>query len=304
MSRIKYTYLMSAAHSGSTLLSCILGCHSEIATVGELGSKVNPEDLCSCGTKYKACEFWRHLTNLYRERYDEDLRVGNLKINLGMSENPSLLYEIYYYISNYRLFNNIKEIIFSLLTSYPKRSQAATEKRIRIVQLILEIFEKKYFFDIAKNSLQVRFLANLPNVDLKYLILVRDGRAVTCSIMKNQNKTIKEAVDSWLWSNRYIQKVCKFYIPRSRVLFIKFEDLCNYPSETLKRILDFMEVSNDIIIKPIKESKLHIIGNRMRLKFDGKIKRPDESWRKNLSVDDLKYFNKKAGWLNRKLGYM
>ena len=51
-------------HSGSTLLSALIGAHSKVFNVGEIDniSKMLRVDLangCSCGTRVAACPFWQ-----------------------------------------------------------------------------------------------------------------------------------------------------------------------------------------------------------------------------------------------------
>lgn len=41
----------------------------------------------------------------------------------------------------------------------------------------------------------------------------------------------------------------------------------------------------------------------MRIMFDGEI-RLDAKWQTELTPEQLAYFNKRAGWLNRRLGYI
>ncbi len=51
-------------------------------------------------------------------------------------------------------------------------------------------------------------------------------------------------------------------------------------------------------------SKAHHVanGNRMRMSNSSEIS-PDNEWQSRLTPDDLRYFERKAGALNRTLGY-
>ena len=62
----KLAYILAASHSGSTLLSMLLGSHQQIATVGEL--KLSTKAIgdidryrCSCGQFIRRCDFWQKI---------------------------------------------------------------------------------------------------------------------------------------------------------------------------------------------------------------------------------------------------
>lgn len=66
----KVVLIAGSAHGGTTITSLILGQHPEIFVTGKLrgfpaGSLFEAENLCSCGEKADACEFWLKV----RERY-------------------------------------------------------------------------------------------------------------------------------------------------------------------------------------------------------------------------------------------
>lgn len=301
MKRIKYIYLLSAPHSGSTLFACILGCHDKIATVGEFGTNFPSTGLCSCGEQYKDCHFWNQLLSEYHQKHGEKLTVGNLGINLGLSSS-SFFYELYHHLFPYYLVDKIRDVIY-YFSLYRKAAILSLEKSIKLIDILLKMTKKEIFFDSTKNPLQIRFLSAHPLVDLKVIYLVRDGRAVTWSLISKENWTLDQSVKSWLWANRNIERVNKNYVPSNGILNIKFEEFCHEPEKNISKILNFIGTDPHLEIKSIRESGLHIIGNRMRHTFDGTIRKPDESWRKNLSKKQLDYFEKKAGWLNRKFGY-
>src|SRR5467141_2186105 len=62
----RLTYILAASHSGSTLLTMLLGAHPEAFTVGELKA-TNLGDpkryRCSCGQLIKNCAFWARVSS-------------------------------------------------------------------------------------------------------------------------------------------------------------------------------------------------------------------------------------------------
>lgn len=299
--KLKYVYLLSAPHSGSTLFACVLGCHKDIATVGEFGSNFPYNGQCSCGLRYSECSFWLQIVKKYYELYGETLKIGQFNINLGMY-TTSFGEELYYHLFPYRFIDNIRNLLM-FFSKCRKKSLDIIDRSVKLAKIIVEKDNKKIFFDTTKNPLQIPFLKRHPGVDLKVIYLVRDGRAVTWSLMRTENRSLEKAVDTWLWANKYALRVCKNYLDDKDVYFLRLEDFCNDPARHLSSILKFMDVGENINILPIKESKLHIIGNKMRLSFDGKIRKHDDSWRKNLTKDQLNYFDKKAKKMNEMFGY-
>jgi hypothetical protein len=134
--------------------------------------------------------------------------------------------------------------------------------------------------------------------------LVRDGRAVIKSLIKRENYTLKQSVDAWLWGNRNIEKIKRNYLSSENVYTLRLEDLCNDPEKYKHELFDFCQVQYSSEINYDDITNRHIIGNSMRHSFTGEIRKHDDSWIKELSENDLNYFNSKGGrTLNLKLGY-
>jgi hypothetical protein len=121
--------------------------------------------------------------------------------------------------------------------------------------------------------------------------------------MKHQKLSASSAIKNWMFVHRMNTRILKHYIHRSKVFYLKYEDLCKDLNKKLEEIFDFIGVSSIIQTGEISADGLHIIGNIMRKKFSGHV-RLDEKWKKELDECDLKLFEEKAGKQNRKLGYI
>ena len=75
------------------------------------------------------------------------------------------------------------------------------------------------FLDTTKNPFQVKLLSQHPSIDLKVIGLVRDGRAVTWSLINKEKWSLQQSVATWLWSNRNIKRVCKHYVLNGDIFF-------------------------------------------------------------------------------------
>ncbi len=297
---VRYVYLCSAMHSGSTLLSCLLDAHPEVASVGELGSHVARTGTCSCGASYGECPFWIRLEERARE-IGLDYEIGKPGIDLQPRNDSSAWESLFYHQFPHPIVNRLRDLLYRPGSRLRKAAAIAAEKSAALARLVCELRDASTFLDTTKNPFQPRFLVNHPEIDLKVIALVRDGRAVMNSIRKRYGYSREDAVASWIWANRNIERVIGHEIPAEAVFRIRHEDLCRSPRETMSRLFDFLEVA-DVELPSTEVGDRHIIGNVMRRRFSGEIA-IDEAWRQDLSDDDLAYFESQAGAMNRRYGY-
>ena len=126
------------------------------------------------------------------------------------------------------------------------------------------ITDKKYVIDKSRGwGIHYDFL-NLIYPNPKIVVMVRDLRDVFASMEKNYRKnpdkanpilnwaqmagtTVPKRVDIWAQSQpiglaiERLQELFRLGID-SKVLFVKFEDLCLYPETTMTRIYEYLEV--------------------------------------------------------------
>jgi hypothetical protein len=93
-----------------------------------------------------------------------------------------------------------------------------------------------------------------------------------------------------------------FENPRN-VMLVRHEDLCASPDETISRILSFMGTNDTKPSCHATATDQHVIGNLMRMTFDGRI-RLDDRWKQSLTTQDLSWFQTVAGQVNRSYGYL
>jgi hypothetical protein len=87
------------------------------------------------------------------------------------------------------------------------------------------------------------------------------------------------------------------------ILRVGYEALAADPARELRRICEFIGVAFDPQMLDFRSRVHHVLaGNDMRLDRGSTI-RVDAAWRDRLTSDDLDYFARRAGALNRALGY-
>ena len=126
------------------------------------------------------------------------------------------------------------------------------------------ITDKKYVIDKSRGwGIHYDFL-NLIYPNPKIVVMVRDLRDIFASMEKNYRKnpdkanpvlnwaqmagtTVPKRIDIWAQSQpiglaiERLQELFRLGID-SKVLFVKFEDLCLYPETTMTRIYEYLEV--------------------------------------------------------------
>jgi hypothetical protein len=162
---------------------------------------------------------------------------------------------------------------------------------------------KDVFVDLHKDSMRVKFLSRMPELDLRVIHLVRDVRGAVASFMKNASYDVVRATRRWLIDNMNSERALRF-VPSDRWIRIRYDSLCQDPQGAVDGIADFVGVHRAAVPRDIFEAPHHIIGNRMRLKGDrdGQV-RVDEFWRRKLSDGDLAIIARVAGAANRSFGH-
>ena len=295
-----YVYLASVEHSGSTLLACLLGAHTQVTGVGEFGTPFPKDGNCACGVIYRECPFWSEWGERARaEGIDFDL--GNLDINLTPSADAGKWELLFSYLFPDLWQDRLRDILFPAGSRHRDRAEAAIHKSDRLAAIACGMEGTEVFLDTTKNPFQVRHLAeNLPG-RTKLISLVRDGRGVMNSLIEKEKYSPEQAVSAWLWGNRNLDRVAR-YLPPEAVFRLRLEDLCADPDGTWERLCEFLGVDPAQRPDHTDRSHRHVVGNRMRHSFDGAI-RHDEKWRTALSPEHLALFEEKAGDVNRRYGY-
>ena len=301
---LNYVYLTSVEHSGSTLISFLLGAHPKISTVGEFATDFPKNALCSCNEKYERCSFWAdwaaraQTENIYFD-------VGNLGINMKPEHGKGFFEDLFYYQFPWKVLDAIRELIFLFNANRRRKAFHAVDRSLRLARILCEKEGTNTFLDTTKNPLQIRFLSRHPGINLKVIALVRDGRAVMNSLLiKEKIYTPESAIAAWLYGNRNLERAVSHYISPQDVFRLRLEDLCNDPDVTLKSLFRFLNVDHNVKLDFSDRSRFHIVGNYMRHTFNGEVRRPDESWKRQLSPENLALFYAKASKINKKYGYI
>jgi len=293
-------YIMSPSYSGSTLLTLLLADHPDIATVGELKA-TSRGDLstyyCSCGALLKACPFWSNVQETMHG-YGRKFSLDNYDTHFH--HPPHLLTDRLLRTSvRSPLFETIRETGFLLSPTARKIRTKIIEQNKALIDIICSLQKASVFLDGSKDPIRLKILFSTGLWDIRAIHLIRDGRGVTNSYMKNQNMSMNKAAQEWVTTQKECKQMTRL-LGNRRCLTVYYEALCQEPEKTLASIYDFLKIESET--QPSLNRIKHIMGNRMRLGQHKDI-RLDEKWKQSLSASNLLIFKDIAGELNRRHGY-
>jgi hypothetical protein len=322
--RVRLVYLLAASHSGSTLLAMLLGSHAEICSVGELKltSLGNIDQyLCSCRAPIRSCIFW----NAVRE----ELAARGIDFNIA-DAGTDLRWHASKYVSRLLrplhrgpVLEKIRDIALSFSPAWRRNLSTIQARNLALIQSVAELTGTETIVDSSKIGLRLKYLQQIPELDLKVIRLVRDGRAVAltymdpCAFADSNNPELRgggtgsrrdaerlsmpEAAREWRRSNEEAETILP-QLDRSNWIQIRYEDLCADPKASLNRIFEFLQLDGTRHATNFRAASHHVLGNGMRLDESSEIKL-DERWRSVLSLAQLGEFEVLAGAMNRRLGY-
>jgi hypothetical protein len=322
----KLAYILAASHSGSTLLSMLLGSHRQIATVGELKLSTKAiGDLdryrCSCGRFIRRCEFWQKITSGMATRGFE-FDIANAGTDYRAVES---LYARRLLSSMVRgkFLENCRDAALGLSTAWRKQLPQIHKRNTALVSTISELSKVQVVVDSSKIGLRLKYLLKNPELDVKVIRLIRDGRAVALTYMNpadfadakdpalraggtggdrsNERLSMEKAAYQWRRCMEEAQYALK-WLDKSQWIEVHYEDLCSDTEAVLGRLFTFLDLEPGNKAMDFRSVEQHVIGNGMRLDNTTQVVL-DERWRTVLTKYDLRTFDHIAGPINRLYGY-
>jgi len=296
--RIRLVYIMAATHSGSTVLAMQLARHPQVCTVGELSGtpyRAQPGYRCSCGEELVRCSFWHEVSAAmarrgfaYSATTDEtDMRnaPGRYARRLLRPMHRGALLEF------------VRDAALQLSPAARAHLRRVRLLKTALAESVLECTGDAVLVDSSKLGVQLKYDLRNPRFDIKVIWLVRDGRGVARSLMRNQRLTMREAAYEWRRSNEEAAAIVQ-RLASAAWTQVRYEALCTDPEGTLAGLWPLIGVAP----RPLEDAVQHVLGHASRLQGKRAI-RLDEKWRTDLSAEDLRVFEKVAGAMNRRLRY-
>jgi len=319
-------YILAASHSGSTLLSMLLASHRRVATVGEL--KLSSGTMgaigryrCSCGALIRECGFWKKVKESMKARgFEFDLTSAGTDYGAAGSWYPRRLLAP---MHGGRLFEHFRDTALGLSPAWRRQLARFHGRNAALAAAVTEIAGAKVVVDSSKTAVRLKYLLRNPELDVKVIRLIRDGRGVALTYMdpadyadaedpslrgggsggerEKERLSMTKAAYEWRRDNEEAEHVLR-YLSKSQWIEVRYEELCKDLDNTLGRLFSFLGLDPGKRVRDFREVPNHVVGNGMRLDTTSQVTL-DERWRSMLTKDDLKVFERAAGKLNRKYGY-
>lgn len=295
---IPLVYIQSAAHSGSTMLALQLARHPEVATVGELSgtpARSVPGYRCSCGAELARCPFWAGVTESMALRGFAYRATRDLT---DVADAPgAYARRLLRPLHRGRLLELARDAALALSPAARAHLRRHQALKAALVESVVERTGRPFLVDSSKSGVQLKYLLRNARLAVKVIWLVRDGRGVARSLMRNQGKSMREAAREWRRSNEEAEAIVR-RLPDGAWTQARYETVCARPEEALGALFEFIGAAP----KASEDAEQHVLGHSSRLKGDRPL-RADEKWRVDLRAADLRTFERVAGAMNRRLGY-
>ena len=318
-------YILAASHSGSTLLALLLNAHPEVCTAGEL-KITSLGDLscyrCSCGSLIRECGFWERVrAGMARRGFDFDLdRPGTHFASVKSTYAQRLLRPLH----RGWMLESLRDTGLALSMSWRRSLPDVQARNAALAETVCEIYGAQIVVDSSKIGVRLKYLLRNPRLEVKVIRLIRDGRAVATTYTdparfadaqdpgmrgggvggdrRSERLAMASAAREWLRSNEEAEHVLTC-LDRARWTEVRYEELCRHPIETVGRLYEFLGVDPTVAARDFRKVEHHVLGNGMRLDGGSEIVL-DERWRRVKTSGELLVFDRVAGKVNRRLGYV
>ena len=323
--KFRLVYLLAASHSGSTLTAMLLGAHPEVCTVGELKlSNLGDVDRyrCSCLSPIKACSFWNRVSEAMRRR-GHAFDVANAGTDYLRSVDSGYVRRLVRPLHRGPIAELARDAALALSPAWRTAVKRTQRRNADLIASVLECTGKRIVLDSSKVGLRLKYLLRNPELDIRVIRIVRDGRAVMNTYMRPEQFadandptrrsggdggsrrsipiSMRAAAREWRRSNEEAEAVLAT-VASGRSKVIHYEDLCREPVRALNELFTFIGADPAKMVMDFRSVEQHIVGNGMRMDSSSEI-RLDDRWKQALSAEELCVFEEEAGAMNRKLGY-
>lgn len=314
MNQPKVLYICSAARCGSTIADMFLGSHSQVASLGEvnfLGKAIKRGEACTCGEPVVTCPAWQRIydairnetgVNLPDEPYKHRLWDALARVAIDSTHQNALFYGQVYFRRIWLTMREALPIDVRLNFPIPPSYEVALHNKRKLYELLAKIWGKSVIVDSSKNPWEAVELATRWPEEIKVVLMTRDGRGVYLS-RRSSGFSRRVSVLGWIKYYRRAAPMLLKRLPPSNLLQMRYEDLATNPEGLGRKLCEFVSLDYETSMLAMNKAERHMVnGNDTRFAPSKEI-RLDERWRRQLVGDELAYFERHGGALNRVLGY-
>ncbi len=303
--RLKVLYIVGYGRSGTTVFDIALGQSQLVFGGGEIANFTEHvwanNEHCACGYPVHDCPFWTSVIKQWSLAEEGSSPIGRYRdLQELVESNVGLVRALL------RRGTDKDWREYASLTSSFFRAIALVSGCILIV-------------DSSKAPSRAFALAQIDDIDLHVVHLVRDGRAVAWSMLKGykrnmraglqrniQPKSMMRTATRWCLVNLASEVLCR-RLGRKRYVRVKYEEFAADPPSSLRQVerlveLDFADVKTALrhgkTITPMHQ----VAGNRLRMKKEITLVQ-DDRWRIEMPARKTATFKLFYGWMLRRYGY-
>lgn len=301
---VQVVYILGAAHSGSTILSAMLGLDDRIFAAGELGRLLSKQEgetrICACGDELWQCDFWGQVLPLWQAGRGD----GALESYARQAERHRDL-----------------AAVPSLLLAQLKPSRAlreAVQETGVLLRAVCTAAQRRVIVDSSKGAGRALLYSLVPGVDLRVVHLVRDGRGYLWSLHRRIVGSAEGALISRIslrvtadlalrWS--LLNLACEFTLRTGglKSIRLRYEDLMGDPPAAFEKLgehigMDLSEAGQRAASgEPLSFGHMPA-GNPIRLRGETRLA-IDEEWRRRLTPAAERTYWLLAGPVAERYGY-
>lgn len=300
-------FICSAGHSGSTLLDMMLGSHPRCESIGELVHL--PMDMatnrtCTCGAPMRDCSLWPEVMRRMGVDPVVDpyaLNLGYVIAKVGDKRRTSSLHRILTRPKNALKYAELRYGLDWLGALTPGFMEGIVNT-LAVYDHIRDLTGKDVIVDSSKHYLRAIELYRKRPETTRIVVLVRDGRGVYYSCLK-RGFGRRYSLSAWNQHYRRTLALLHKHVPEAHRITVQYEEIVQHTDATLGRICDFVGIDFVPDMLDFRATVHHNVnGNDMKFASASEL-RLDAAWRAQLQGDDLAYFERHAGDLNRRFGY-
>ncbi len=286
MSKTKVLFIAGWGRSGTTLLGNILGQLEGYASLGELrhvwDRGVLENRKCGCGKDFHDCELWTGIFNDAFGGMDKAL-AGQMVHN-----RDSLLR------TRHMPFIQMKSVRNKLMD----RARGTIDNLAKLYTSIHKQTGCRVIVDSSKSPADAYLLAQVPEIDLYTVHVVRDPRAVAYSWWSRQKKMGDGKGDemerySPMWSS-LLWNAWNVYIPRIwrannwPYMYIQYESFIQKPQQDVEAIAKFIDEQRATLPfvndREVRITPCHMVSGNPNRFSTGNLKlKTDNEWETKMS---------------------
>lgn len=286
MKPIRVVFIAGSGRSGSTLLGRLLASLPNTVFVGELRQiwteYLTPPGLCGCGQRLCECPFWIRVMGEAFTSPPTEAAISvwrQLASKVARLRHVPLLFVPAFRPPPYR----------TLLSVYLHSVE-------RLLHAIVRVSGCEVVIDSSKSLAHVAVLAQLPNVHVSVLHLIRDGRAVAYAAQKvkpnpadptgyMQRESVVRVAATWSIEN--LAFLALRWHPNLTYRLVTYDALCRDPNGVLGEIAAWLGLRGSRVVEGSRAfmAQHHTVaGNPMRFHRGYVRVQEDLEWRSRMGT--------------------